>query len=61
MYNDSISSYNNTSHSHSYDSYSGDVYDRSDVTVPKFEPPTPAKSPPQVASTDSGGGEAANV
>lgn len=61
MYDDSISSYSNTSHSHSYDSYSGDVYDRSDVTVPKFEPPAPAKAAPQVATTDSGQGETANA
>lgn len=51
-YNDSISSYNNSGYGTSgYDtSYSsGDVYDRADVTVPKFEPPginKPVKADP---------------
>ena len=50
MYDDSISSYSKTSYGHSYDSISGDVYDRSDVTVPKFEPPSArvAKAPEPV-------------
>ncbi|MEI7922077.1 MAG: twin-arginine translocase TatA/TatE family subunit [Planctomycetota bacterium] len=41
-YNDSISSYNNSGYGTSgYDAgySSGDVYDRADVSVPKFEPP----------------------
>jgi len=40
-YNSSMSSYNSSGYATSqYDySSSGDVYDRSDVTVPKFEPP----------------------
>lgn len=62
MYDDSISSYNNahSQSSHSYDSYSGDVYDRSDVTVPKFEPPMTAKTT-NVATPDSGTEETANA
>ena len=40
MYNDSMSSYNSSGYNtSSYDYGSSDVYDRSDVTVPKFEPP----------------------
>lgn len=41
-YNDSISSYHSSSH-YDYGS-SADVYDRADVTVPKFEPPKVAAS-----------------
>lgn len=55
MYNDSISSYSNSSYGHSHDSYTGDVYDRSDVTVPKFVPPAPAKATPQIASIEPRG------
>lgn len=41
MYNDSISSYNSSGYSSNPYDYgsSADVYDRTDVTVPKFEPP----------------------
>ena len=50
-YNDSISSYNSSSH---YDyGTSADVYDRSDVTVPKFEPPKVAASRNQSESQTS--------
>lgn len=42
-YNSSMSSYNSHTSGYATDNYnyssSGDVYDRSDVTVPKFEPP----------------------
>ena len=49
-YNDSISSYNTSGYAtggYDYGSGSGDLYDRSEVTMPKFEPPRPA-----VAGTD---------
>jgi len=62
-YNDSISSYSNASYgqsSPSYDSYSGDVYDRSDVTVPKFMPPS-AKAADVASTTEGDTGEPASV
>lgn len=58
-YNDSISSYNNSGYSHSHYDYgtSADVYDRTDVTVPKFEPPKVAamkKADTPEATSDEG-------
>lgn len=54
-YNDSISSYNSSGYAtSSYDYASGDVYDRADVTVPKFEPPgRPKPAPEPVADSSS--------
>ena len=55
-YNDSISSYNNSGYgTGGYDtSYStGDVYDRADVIVPKFEPPGVTKPTPVHPETEA--------
>lgn len=56
-YNDSISSYNTSGYAtggYDYGNSSGDLYDRSDVTVPKFEPPRPASTKPEPAETPEG-------
>lgn len=56
-YNDSISSYNTSGYAtggYDYGSGSGDLYDRSDVTVPKFEPPRPAAAKPETAESSEG-------